>query len=75
MKYSVIQNPKGVIFIIIEYKQNKKPTYQRTRNIQNRATKMIPEVEDLSYKERMAFLRLPSLAYRKIRGDVIEMYK
>ena len=36
---------------------------------------MIPELADLSYKERMAFLRLPSLAYRRMMGGVIEMYK
>ena len=29
---------------------------------------MIPELADLSYKERMTFLRLPSLAYRRMGG-------
>ena len=37
--------------------------------------KMIPELTDMSYEGRIEFLKLPRLAYRKLRGDVIEMYK
>ena len=33
-------------------------------NIQRRASKLIPEVADMTYQERMAFLGIPSLAYR-----------
>ena len=36
---------------------------------------MIPEITDMAYQERLAFLRLPSLVYRQIRGHVTEMYK
>ena len=32
-------------------------------NIQRRATKLIPEITEMTYQERMAFLGLPSLAY------------
>ena len=35
---------------------------------------MIPEMQDKSYEERKESMRLPSLAYRRLRGDVIEMY-
>ena len=44
-------------------------------NIQRRATKIIPGIRDLSYKERLEHLNLPTLAYRRIRGDMIETYK
>ena len=42
---------------------------------QRRATKMIPEMQNKSYEERMESMRLPSLAYGRMRGNVIEMYK
>ena len=44
-------------------------------NVQRRATKMIPDIRDLSYEDRLKHLKLPSLAYRRIRGDMIETFK
>ncbi len=37
--------------------------------------KLIPGMKDLSYEERLKLLNLPTLAYRRIRGDLIETYK
>ena len=36
---------------------------------------MIPTIKDLSYSERLKKLKLPTLAYRRARGDMIEVYK
>ena len=44
-------------------------------NVQRRATKMIPGMSNLSYPERLQALRLPTLSYRRARGDMIETYK
>ena len=44
-------------------------------NVQKRATKLVPGLRDLSYKERLKALNLPTLLYRRYRGDMIEMYK
>ena len=44
-------------------------------NVQRRATKLIPGFRDLEYSERLTRLGLPTLAYRKMRGDMIELYK
>ncbi len=43
--------------------------------VQRRATKMIPELKNLTYPERLKKLNLPTLAYRRVRGDMIEVYK
>ena len=43
--------------------------------VQRRATKMIPEIKKLSYPERMKYLKLPTMAYRRARGYMIEVYK
>lgn len=43
--------------------------------VQHRATKLIPEISDLPYEERLAFLNLPSLSYRRARKDIIQIYK
>ena len=44
-------------------------------NVQRRATRMIPTLRGLTYPERLKKLRLPSLSYRRLRGDMIEVYK
>jgi len=44
-------------------------------NVQRRATKMLPGLKDLSYPERLRKIGLPTLAYRRQRGDAIETYK
>ena len=48
---------------------------QSLERIQRRATKMIPELKLLSYENRLRMLKLPSLAHRRRRGDMIFMFK
>lgn len=43
--------------------------------VQRRATKCLPGMKHLSYSERLQKLKLPTLAYRRVRGDMIEVYK
>ena len=40
-----------------------------------RATKFIPGCSNLSYPERLKKLKLPTLAYRRTRGDMIQVFK
>ena len=44
-------------------------------NVQRRATKMILALTDVPYPERLNKLCLPSLYYRRARGDTIQAYK
>ena len=43
--------------------------------VQRRATKLIPGMKELTYTERLQKLKLPTLVYRRARGNMIEMYK
>ena len=43
--------------------------------VQRRATKMIPGMRSITYEERLKQLKLPSLALRRLRGELIETFK
>ena len=43
--------------------------------MQKRFTRMLPGFDGLSYKERLDRLGLFSLECRRLRGDLIEVYK
>ncbi|XP_062573658.1 uncharacterized protein LOC134235533 [Saccostrea cucullata] len=43
--------------------------------VQRKATKQITGISDLTYSERLKKLKLPTLRYRRYRGDMIEIYK
>ena len=43
--------------------------------VQHRATRMIPGFSKISYEERLKKLDMPTLFYRRLRGDAIEAYK
>ena len=45
------------------------------KNVQRRATKMVPGLSDLPYPERLRKFNLPTLAYRRVRGDMIQTFK
>jgi len=44
-------------------------------NVQMRATKLVIKLKHFRYKERLDRLKLPTLRYRRTRGDMIEVYK
>lgn len=43
--------------------------------VQKRLTRMIPGMKDKPYHQRLKELNLMSLAYRRIRGDIIQLFK
>ena len=46
----------------------------RIEGVQRRATKLLPSLSTLTYRERMIKLQLPSLYYRRLRQDIILIY-
>ena len=43
--------------------------------VQRRATRMVPGLKELTYAERNKALDLPTLRYRRMRMDMLEVYK
>ena len=43
--------------------------------VQRRVTKLLPCIKDFSYIDRLKFLNITTLKYRRLRGDLIQIYK
>jgi hypothetical protein len=52
------------------------PKFEKDKNliesVQRRATRIIPGLKGKSYEERINIMKLPSLNYQRVRGDLIE---
>ena len=44
-------------------------------SVQRKAMAIIPELKNLSYLEMLQKIALPTLVYRRARGEMIEVYK
>jgi hypothetical protein len=53
----------------------RKKHIDKIEQVQKRATKQIPETKNLNYEERIRKLKLSTIGYRRVRGDMIEIYK
>ena len=53
----------------------RKKDTDKVQRIQQRATKIIPELRDLSYENHLLECGLTSLETRRLRGDQIEEFK
>ena len=63
----------------LEYANSVWPRYKkvmlRIEKVKKRATKLIISLKKLSYTDRQVHLGLPTLKYRRLRGDMIEVSK
>ena len=71
---------KALVRPILEYGvQFWSPNYRKDINkierVQRRCTRMLPGFKQLSYRERLNKLGLYSLERRRLRGDLIEVFK
>jgi len=48
---------------------------KKLEDVQRRATHLLASLSGLDYSARLRKLKLPSIAYRRKRGDIIEVYK
>jgi len=48
---------------------------EQIERVQRRATKLVPRLRNMSYENRLNATNLPSLVYRRYRGDMIEVFK
>ena len=79
-KFSFIKLYKALVRPILEYgnviwaPQFKRQS-EEIEKVQRRATKILKGMKDKPYEERLRSLNLPSLKYRRFRGDLIQTYK
>ena len=72
--YKAIVRPH-LEYCIQAWRPYRKKDIETLERIQSRATKMIPELRDLSYEERLKECGLTTLETRRLRGDQIEVFK
>ena len=72
--YKAIVRPH-LEYCIQAWRPYRKKDIDTLERIQRRATKMIPELRDLSYEERLNECGLTTLETRRLRGDQIEVFK
>ena len=75
-----VQLYKSMIRPILEYGHSvwspeQKCLQREVENVQKRATKLIGRLKNMPYQERLRELKLPSLQFRRLRGDMIDTYK
>ena len=55
------------------------PRFQKDKDViegvLRRATRVVPGLKELSYEERLEKMGLPSMSFRRARGDMIEVFK
>ena len=71
---------KGIVRPVIEYASSVynpilQKDIEKIESIQRRGTKMVIGLGNKTYQERLRCLNLPTLTYRRHRGDMIQVYK
>ena len=62
-------------YCIQAWRPHMRKAIDKLERVQRRATRLISEISQLSYEERLQQCRLTTLETRRIRGDQIEVFK
>ena len=68
--YKSLVRPHLEFGLTLAFPQNKMDT-RALESVQRRATKLVRGLNNVPYQDRLGSLRLPTLTYRRYRGDVI----
>ena len=79
-KYSFVKLYKTIVRPCLEYGNSiwspqLKRQMKEIEKVQRRAIKTLKGFREISYEERLKLLKLPSLKYRRFRGDMIQAFK
>lgn len=79
-KKSLVMLYKSLVRPILEYGcsiwfPTLKGDINEIEKVQRRATKIIPDLSQKSYPERLKALNLPTLAYRRKRADMLQTFR
>ena len=67
---------KALVHPLLEYENLVwSPYFKGDIKVQHRAARIIPAFKELPYQETLKILKLPSLRYRRARGNIIETDK
>ena len=64
-----------VEYCVQAWSPHQRKDIEKIEKMQRRATKMIPELRQLSYEDRLVRLQLTTLEERRLRGDMIQTFK
>ena len=62
-------------YAAVVWSPHHKKDIRKLERIQRIATKMVPDLRDLTYEDRLMEIELPTLQSRRERGDLVMMYK
>ena len=62
-------------YAAVVWSPHQKKHINKIEKVQRAATKWAPSLKHLSYEERLEKLNLPTLEQRRVRGDMITLYK
>ena len=72
--FKALMRPHLEYAVTIWYPHHKQDI-KSIEDVQRRATKQVDGLRHLSYSDHLRTLKLPTLRFRRLRGDMIEVYK
>jgi len=61
--------------LLVLWSPHHKLLIEKLEKVQKMATKLVIAVKTLKYEERLKYLNLPTLKYRRLRRDMIDAYE